>query len=95
MAHIIGAPLPAWMITAGIVARVLMMIPVFAIAVNFHLTMKGYFEGLRDDSALRFMSIGAMIYTVYAVEGSIDFDSGQIAQITQFTLVTLVTRNLA
>lgn len=93
MTHIIGAPLPAWMITAGIVARVLMLIPVFAIAVNFHRTMKGSFEGLRDDYALRFISTGAMIYTVYAVEGSI-VSLRSVAQFTQFTLVTQVHTQL-
>jgi len=87
MTHIIGGPLPAWMITAGIVARVLMLIPVFAIAANFHLTMKGAFEGLRDDLALRFISTGAMIYTVYAVQGAI-VSLRSVAQFTQFTLIT-------
>jgi len=93
MTHIIGAPLPAWMITAGIVARVLMLIPVFAIAANFHRTMKGAFEGLRDDYALRFISTGAMIYTVYAVEGSI-VSLRSVAQFTQFTLITQVHTQL-
>lgn len=93
MTHIIGAPLPAWMITAGIVARVLMLIPVFAIAVSFHRTMKGAFEGLRDDFVLRFVSTGAMIYTAYAVEGSvISFRS--VAQFTQFTVITQVHTEL-
>jgi len=75
------------------VARVLMLIPVFAIAVNFHRTMKGSFEGLRDDYALRFISTGAMIYTVYAVEGSI-VSLRSVAQFTQFTLVTQVHTQL-
>jgi cytochrome c oxidase cbb3-type subunit 1 len=93
MTHIIGGPLPAWMITAGIVARILMLIPVCAIAVNFHRTMKGAFEGLRDDVALRFISTGAMIYTAYAVEGSI-VSLRSVAQFTQFTLLTQVHTQL-
>ena len=93
MTSIIGGPLPAWMITAGIVAKVLMLISVFAVAANFHLTMKGAFEGLRDDLALRFISTGAMIYTVYAVEGSI-LSLRSIAQFTQFTVVTQVHTQL-
>jgi cytochrome c oxidase cbb3-type subunit I len=93
MTYIIGGPLPAWMITAGIVARVLMLIPVFAIAANFHHTMKGAFGGLRDDLALRFISTGAMIYTVYAVEGGI-VSLRSVAQFTQFTVITQVHSEL-
>ena len=48
MTHVIGGPFPAWIVTASIVAKVLLMIPVFAVAANFHLTMKGHFGMLRD-----------------------------------------------
>jgi len=87
LTHIIGGPLPAWMITAAIVARVLMLIPVLAVAANFHLTMKGAFEDLRDDAVLRFITTGAMIYTAYAVEGSL-ISLRSVARFTQFTFVT-------
>ncbi len=93
MTRIVGGPLPAWMITAGIVARVLMLVPVFAIATNFHRTMKGAFGGLRDDLALRFISTGAMIYTVYSVEGAI-ISLRSVAEFTQFTFVTQVHTDL-
>ena len=89
LTNIIGGPLPAWMITAAIVARVLMLIPVLAVAANFHLTMKDAFEDLRDDAVLRFITTGAMIYTAYAVEGSI-ISLRSIARFTQFTFVTQV-----
>ncbi|HYY28409.1 MAG TPA: cbb3-type cytochrome c oxidase subunit I [Chthoniobacterales bacterium] len=93
LTHIIGGPLPAWMITAAIVAKVLMLIPVLAVAANFHLTMKGVFEDLRDDAVLRFITTGAMIYTAYAVEASI-ISLRSIAQFTQFTFVTQVHTQL-
>jgi cytochrome c oxidase cbb3-type subunit 1 len=87
MTHLIGGPLPAWMITASIVARVLMILPVLAVAANFHLTIKGKFEDLGWNPALRFMVIGAMAYTAYGFEGSL-ISTRTIAQITQFTFVT-------
>jgi len=93
MTHIIGGPLPAWMVTASIVAKVLMLIPVLAAAVNFHLTMKGNFGGLRDDLALRFVVTGAVIYTVYSFVGSI-ISVRSIAQFTQFTFVTVIHSQL-
>jgi cytochrome c oxidase cbb3-type subunit 1 len=87
MTHLIGGPLPAWMITASIVARVLMILPVLAVAANFHLTIKAKFEDLGWNPALRFIVIGAMAYTAYGLEGSL-ISTRTIAQITQFTFVT-------
>ena len=93
MTHLIGGPLPAWMVTASIVAKVLMLIPVLAAAANFHLTMKGHFEGLRENLALRFIVTGAVIYTAYAFVGSI-ISARSIAQFTQFTFVTVIHNQL-
>jgi cytochrome c oxidase cbb3-type subunit 1 len=93
MTHLIGGPLPAWMITASIVAKVLMLIPVLAVGANFHLTMKGHFGGLRDNHALRFIVTGTVIYTAYAFAGSI-ISTRSIAQFTQFTFVTVIQNQL-
>jgi cytochrome c oxidase cbb3-type subunit 1 len=93
MTHVIGGPLPAWMVTASIVAEVLMLIPVLAAGVNFHLTMKGNFDGLRDNLALRFVVTGAVIYTAYAFVGSV-ISARSIAQFTQFTFVTVIHSQL-
>jgi len=93
LTHIIGGPLPAWMFTASIMAKVLMLIPVLATGVNFHRTMKGNFGGLRDNLILRFIVTGALIYTVYSFVGSI-LSARSIAQFTQFTFVTLVHSQL-
>src|ERR1700730_2813227 len=87
MTHLIGGPLPAWMITASIVARMLMILPVLAVAANFHLTIKGKLEDQNWNPALRFVVIGAMAYTAYGFEGSL-ISTRTIGQITQFTLVT-------
>jgi cytochrome c oxidase cbb3-type subunit 1 len=93
MTYLIGGPLPAWMVTASIVANVLMLIPVLAATANFQLTMKDDFGGLRENFALRFVVIGAMIYTVYSFVGSI-ISARSIAQFTQFTLVTVLHSQL-
>ncbi|MBV9642098.1 MAG: cbb3-type cytochrome c oxidase subunit I [Verrucomicrobia bacterium] len=87
MTHLIGGPLPVWMITASIVAKVLMLIPVLAVAANFHRTMESDYGGLRDNLPFRFVVIGAMVYTAYSIEGSI-ISIRSVAQVTQFTLVT-------
>ena len=63
-------------------------LPVLAVAANYHLTIKGSFEDLRWNPAVRFIVIGSMAYTAYAVEGSL-ISFRTIGQITQFTLITV------
>ena len=67
LTHIIGGPLPAWMVTASIVAKMLMLIPVLATAVNFHSDdERRVRNGCARTSALRFVITGAVIYTAYS-----------------------------
>jgi cytochrome c oxidase cbb3-type subunit I len=93
MTHLTGGPLPAWMVTASIVAKVLMLIPVLAATANFHLTMKGDLGGLRENLVLRFVVTGAVIYTIYSFVGSI-ISVRSIAQFTQFTLIMVLHSQL-
>ncbi len=68
--HLIGGPLPAWLITVGIVGSVMMVIPVTAVAINHHMTMVGHFKRLRWSPTLRFIVFGGMAYTVVSLQGS-------------------------
>src|SRR5690606_11125492 len=36
--HLIGGPIPSWILSAGIVASVMMVIPVVATGINHHMT---------------------------------------------------------
>jgi cytochrome c oxidase cbb3-type subunit 1 len=93
MTHVIGGPFPAWTVTASIVAKVLLMVPVLAVAANFHLTMKGHLGLLRDHLALRFVVTGTVVYTAFSLAGSI-ISTRSIAQFTQFTFVTVMQNQL-
>jgi cytochrome c oxidase cbb3-type subunit 1 len=93
MTHVIGGPFPAWIVTASIVAKVLLMIPVFAVAANFHLSMKGHFGMLRDHLPLRFVLTGTVVYTAFSLAGSV-ISTRSIAQFTQFTFVTVMQNQL-
>ena len=68
--HLIGGPLPAWLITASSVASFMMFIPVLVTAINHHMTMKGNFYMLKYSPTLRFVVFGAMCYTVVSFQGS-------------------------
>ena len=84
MIHLMGGPLPAWMITVSVVANVGMIIPVIAVAMNFHLTLKGRFEESAFDLPLRFLLFGGFAYTVWNSLGAlISFRApGHLAQFT-------------
>ena len=68
--HLIGGPVPAWVISAGIAASLMMVIPVTVTAINHHLTMVGSFGALRSSPTLRFVVFGAVNYTLVSLTGS-------------------------
>lgn len=68
--HLIGGPIPEWLVTLSIVQSMMMLIPVLAFTVNQHLTLKGHFALLKRSHTLRFIVFGAMMYTVASVQGS-------------------------
>jgi cytochrome c oxidase cbb3-type subunit 1 len=71
MHHIIGGPFPAWMISASVVASIMMFIPVITVAINHHMTMRGHFAYLKWSPTLRFTVFGAMNYTFVSFQGSL------------------------
>ncbi len=71
MHHLIGGPFPAWMISASVVASVMMFIPVLTVAINMHTTMIGNFGALKWSPTLRFTVFGAMCYTAVSFQGSL------------------------
>ena len=44
--HLIGGPIPTWLVTTSIVMSIGMVFPVVAVAVNHHFTMRGRFSAL-------------------------------------------------
>jgi cytochrome c oxidase cbb3-type subunit 1 len=88
MHHLIGGPLPTWMITTSIVASALMIIPVLAVAVNHHMTMFGRFGALRYSPALRFIVFGAIAYTAVSLQGMFTA-LRSVNRITHFTHWTI------
>ncbi len=88
MHHLIGGPLPTWMITTSIVASVLMIIPVLAVAINHHMTMVGRFGALRYSPTLRFVVLGAIAYTAVSLQGMFTA-LHEVNRITHFTHWTI------
>jgi cytochrome c oxidase cbb3-type subunit 1 len=82
--HLIGGPVPAWVITAGIAASFMMVIPVVVTAINHHLTMIGSFQALKFSPTLRFIVFGAVNYTLASLLGSLMADRG-VNEVVHFT----------
>ena len=88
MHHLIGGPMPAWLITVSVVASVMMLIPVVTVAINHHLTMVGHFGKLRESPTLRFIVFGAMSYTAVSLQGS-SMALRSLNEVTHFTHYTV------
>ncbi len=84
MHHLVGGPLPTWMITTSIVASVFMFIPVVATGINLHMTVIGRFNALRYSPTLRFVVLGALAYTAVSLQGSFTA-LREVNRITHFT----------
>jgi len=86
--HLIGGPVPAWVISAGTVGSVMMVIPVVVTAINHHFTMFGSFGALKRSPSLRFIVFGAMNYTLTSFAGSA-MAVRSINEVTHFTHFTV------
>lgn len=91
--HLIGGPLPAWLVTVGIVGSVMMFIPVITVAINHHLTMVGHFHRLRTSPTLRFVVFGGMCYTAVSIQGSLT-SLRTVNEINHFTHYTIAHAHL-
>jgi cytochrome c oxidase cbb3-type subunit 1 len=91
--HLIGGPVPSWLITISIVQSMMMVIPVFAVAVNQHMTVLGNFRALAYSPTLRFIVLGAMMYTAASVQGSLEA-LRSVNTITHFTHYTVAHAHL-
>jgi cytochrome c oxidase cbb3-type subunit 1 len=91
--HLIGGPIPLWLQSVGIVASMMMFIPVITVAVNHHMTMVGHFHKLKYSPTLRFVVFGAMSYTLVSVQGSLTA-LRVVNETTHFTHYTIAHAHL-
>ncbi len=86
--HLIGGPVPGWLITLSVVQSVMMLVPVISFSVNQHMTMRGYFSKLIYSPTLRFIVLGGMMYTLSSIQGSVEalHSVNTVAHFTHFTV---------
>ena len=86
--HLIGGPVPGWMVTLSIVQSMMMIIPVVAFTINQHQTLKGHLAAIRYSPTLRFIAFGGLMYTASSVQGSFEA-LRSINVVTHFTHYTV------
>ena len=91
--HLIGGPVPGWLITLSIVQSVMMIVPVVAFGINMGLTMKGRMHLARYSPTLRFMMFGGAMYLASSLQGSLEA-LRSVNQITHFTHFTVAHAHL-
>lgn len=86
--HLIGGPVPGWLITLSIVQSVMMVIPVIAFSINMGGTMWGRMYLARYSPTLRFMMFGGLMYMASSLQGSLEAlrSVNQVAHFTHFTV---------
>jgi len=93
MHHLIGGPMPSWMIATSITASILMVIPVVAVGINQHMTIAGRFGAMRYSPALTFLVLSAMAYTAVSLQGILTA-LVNVNRVTHFTHWTIAHSHL-
>ncbi|MGJ8649796.1 MAG: cbb3-type cytochrome c oxidase subunit I [Opitutaceae bacterium] len=86
--HLIGGPIPVWLISAGIVASIMMVIPVIVVGLNHHMSVVGLHKEVWRSPTLRFVVFGAISYTLVSLIGS-SMALRSVNEITHFTHFTV------
>lgn len=91
--HLIGGPVPGWLITLSIVQSMMMIIPVVAFSINMGTTMRGRMRLGLYSPTLRFMMFGGLMYFASSVQGSLEA-LRSVNAITHFTHFTVAHAHL-
>ncbi|RTL21905.1 MAG: hypothetical protein EKK52_07725 [Burkholderiales bacterium] len=91
--HLVGGPVPGWLITLSIVQSMMMIIPVLSFTVNQQQTLKGHLSALKSSPTLRFIGFGGLMYTASSIQGSFEA-LRSVNVVTHFTHFTVAHAHL-
>lgn len=69
--HLIHGPISQWLQTVSIVFSVWLIVPVFAVVLNFFMTIFRRWDLFSEKVSLRFLTFGTLFYLLTSVQGSI------------------------
>lgn len=67
--HLQNGPIPGWLMKAGIIPSVLLIIPVWSVIANFFGTMKGKWHRVAENKPLKFLLTGVIFYFITCIQG--------------------------
>lgn len=85
VAQLVDGPIPIWLPSVGIVASVLMIMPVVTVVLNLYLTVKDALAEMWQSLALRFIGFGVCAHLIVGIVGAI-MAFRSVNEITQFTV---------
>lgn len=93
MHHLIGGPVPTWVVSLSVVQSVMMVISVIAVAINQHTLSLGNLWAWKESLPLRFVALGAIMYTLASLQGSLEAVRA-FNTVTHFTHYTVAHAHL-
>jgi cytochrome c oxidase cbb3-type subunit I len=72
MHHLIGGPIPSWVVTLSIVQSMMMLLPIVAFFINMRNTMQGHYRTVAYSPTMRFIFFGGVCYILASVQGSFE-----------------------
>ncbi len=86
---LLGSPIPVWVQSVGVVASIMMVIPIIITAINFHgtLSQRGGWAQAWNSTTLRFVAFGAVSFTLAGLLSTVFSTRGLNAAVrfTEFT----------
>ncbi len=67
--HLVNGPIPLWLMKAGIIPSILLIIPVWTVVANIFGTMKGCWDKVKTDIALKFIATASVFYVLTCLQG--------------------------
>ncbi|MGC5326385.1 cbb3-type cytochrome c oxidase subunit I [Brevibacillus sp. SYSU BS000544] len=67
--HLQNGPIPNWIMKAGTIPSILLIIPVWTVLANVFGTMKGKWQLVSDSVPLKFMLTGSLFYLITCLQG--------------------------
>ena len=67
--HLVNSPIPLWLMKAGIIPSILLIIPVWTVLANVIGTMKGKWHLVQDDVRLKFLITAMIFYLMACLQG--------------------------
>lgn len=86
--HLIGGPIPTWVVTLSVVQSVMMFVPVIAVGINHHVLVGRNLWAFHQSIALRFVAVGAVMYTLASFQGALTA-LRSVNTVTHFTHYTI------